>query len=731
MFSLVVTLVVLALVAVGVILGLLRGLNRSLVRFGAVVLAAFIAFGIATAAYPMIADKPLADLGVGEEVLGMIEAEISNPTLQDFLNYLLLSNDVVAELAELSPTLVEFILILPQALVAEVLFIILFFVVKLLLWIVQFFFNIFLLKKKKRRLIAALVGGLQGLFCACILLLPILGIMPIADQVVAIGNEYPTYDEDGNKVGISLVVDEIDREFCTPIHEDPTYAFLDAVGIRSICTNVFYKLSSVTNENGETRSFFLEIEQAAPAVFNVMQLTGISFDNLTEQDVALIKSTVTTIQNSSLLSGVVSDVLINGSDALASGNSILGFTLPEDMDEKTSTFLGDVLSSIASTESKKLIDDLPNVVDAAVTITQSGIIGGDASMTDILTDTDTTVNLLSSLANSSTLSPATISAVNTLGISQLGEALNIAPEEVENMFISDTEIFNNMTPEEREAEVEKLAGLLSSSAEIIEKFSAEGEVDLIDLLPEAGKLLDDMSNSALLGEATKGVVDGLLNSEAAKEIITDEAKDSILDKIENGDINFESTLSGIGAAHNLSQSITVGNGNVASDENVIAAVEQLFGSIDETTAEILKATLSSVLLQNMGVPEEAAEIAVIVFDTLLDEIAKFSPDDSTDYAKEAAAIESTLNFVTKIMENPNAAVSEETIYDLLDTALESETITNTIITASASIDLSHHFDDATLAEIDSIISAYENAAASAERVHACANALRSVFGIEA
>lgn len=725
MLSFLVTTVVLALAGLGVIFGLTRGLNRSLVRFAVVILSAVLAFALASAAYPMLVATPLADIGMNPAEFGL-EADA---TVNMLLQSLLTSNEQVAELLALSPTLSGFIMMLPQALVAEILFILLFFAVKFVLGFVQIFVNMIFIRKKNRRLIAALVGGAQGVFCACILLLPIFGIMPMMDQIVTSANEAATVDENGNKTGIFLTIDELDQGFCAPIHSDPVYATLDAIGVRSLCTNVFYDLSNVTDEAGNTRTFFREIEEAAPAVFNVMQLTGVSFENLTEQDVALIKNTVSSIQNSSLLSGVISDVLINGSDALASGGSILGVSLPTDMDSKTSAFLTDVFTSIASSESDEIIDDLPNVVDAVVTITQSGIMGEDASFDQLLSDKDTTVELLTTLTNSSTLSSVTVSAVNNFGITALGEALDIPEEELEDMFIKDPDIFNNMTPEEKAAEIEKLAGTLGATADILEKVGTEEGADLIDLLPTAGKLLDDMSSSALLGDATKGVVGALLNSEAAKEIITDSAKENILNKIENGEINYESTLTGIGAAHNFSQSITIGGSGAASSEEVVSAVEQLFTSLDEATAELLKETLNATLLENMDMPEEAAEIITAVFDALLDEIAKFEPTEDADYAKEAAAIESTLNFVSGLMENPETAVDQEALYDLLDAALESETITNTIIAASSVIDFSEELSPEDVAEISEFLDGYVNADVSEATVNACLDALRSIFGI--
>lgn len=729
MLSFLVTLIVLILAGLGAILGLCRGLNRSLLRFGIVILSAFLAFAFATAAYPMLLDMPVANF-TDPAQLGLA----ADATLDAFLQSLLASSEPVAELLAMSPTLRGFVMMLPQAIVAEILFVLFFFVLKFLLGFLQIFVNVFLLRQKKHRAIAAAVGGVQGIFCACILLLPLFGMMPLMDQVVASANQVATVDANGNKSEIFLTIEEIDNNFCAPIHSDPIYATFDAIGVRSLCTEVFYSLSNATDDNGDTRSFFREVEEVAPAVFNVVQLTGISFDSLSEQDVALIRNTVSTIQNSNLLSGVISDVLINGSDALANGGSVLGFSLSTDMDQKTSNFLTDVFSSIASSESEKLIDDLPNVVEAVVTVTQSGLINSDSSMTDILKDKESTVAVLSSLANSTTLSSATVSAVNNFGIAALGETLAIPEEELENMLIKDTEVFNKMTAEEKVAEVEKLADTIGAAVEILDKVNNAIESDIAEILPEAGKLLDNMSGSALLGDATKGVVGGLLNHESAKDLIPESAKENILSKVESGEINYESTLTSIGAAHNLSQSMGLGGSSspddAVNDEKIVGAVEQLFTALDEATAEILKESLSSALVQNMGVDEETGAIITSVFDALLDEIAKFKPTDETDYTKEAAAIKTTLNFVTTIVNSPAEAVTEDKIHDLLNTALESETITNTIISAAKTMDLSDNFDEVALADIAEILNSYENENIDSAIVAACTDAMRTVFGID-
>lgn len=725
MLSFLVTLIVLVLAGLGAIFGLCRGLNRSLLRFGIVILSAFLAFALATWLCPMILAAPLSNF-VDPGQLGLA----ADATLSTYLESLLSSHEQVAEMLAMSPTLRGFIMMLPQAIVAEIFFVMFFFVLKFLFGFLQIFVNAFLLRKKKHRLIAALVGGVQGVFCACVLLLPLFGIMPLMDQVITSANQAATVDEGGANSEIFLMVGELNNNFCAPLHSDPVYATLEAIGVRSLCTEVFYNLSNATDDNGDTRSFFREVEEATPAVFNVVQLTGISFDSLSEQDVALIKTTVTSIQDSGLLSGVISDVLINGSDALANGGSVLGFSLPTDADEKAASFFTEVLSSIASSESDELIDDLPNVVDAVVTVAQTGLIGGDASLTDILSDKENTVAVLSSLANSSTLSPATVSAVNNFGIGALGEMLQIPEEDVEDMLIKDPQIFNNMTPEQREEEIGKLADTIGATAEILEKMNGESETDITEILPAAGKLLDNMSESALLGDSTKAVVGGLLNNEAAKDIIPESAKENILAKVESGEINYESTLSSIGAAHNLSQSMGIGGSGTVDNDKVVEAVEQLFTTLDEATAEILKESISAVLVQNMGADEETAEIVGSVFDALVDEIAKFEPSDDADYEKEAAAIESTLNFVTGIIDNPAEAVTEEKLYDLLDTALESETITNTIIAAAETIDLSESFNEATLADIAEMIDSYVNESVEDATIAACADALRAIFAID-
>lgn len=784
MLSFVITLIVLVLAGLGALWGLSRGLNRSLIRFGAVLLSAVIAFILATSLYPAMVATPLVDIGMNPADHGLANDATVNALLQSLLT----SDPSMAQLFEASPTLRNFILMLPQALIAEVLFVLFFFVVKFVLGFIQIFFNIFLVRKKNRRLIAAGVGALQGVFCALVLLVPIFGLVPMMDQIVTTANTIATVDEDGNKSELFATIEQLGVNFCDPIKNDPAYVVFEFTGIRYLGTEVFYNLSNAQNDAGETHSVFREVNETVPAIMQAMKLSEVTFDELSEEEVAILQGLVSGVQDSTFLRGVLSELLINGSGAILDEDGFMGITLPSDMDENTSAIVTDLLTSLSESEPDVLVDDLPEIVDVVVSLVDIGLFSEDsAGIENLLSNKEDTAAFLLALANSHTLSPVAISAINNIGITTIGGIFELSQEEIDEMRIPDLNAFNNMTEIEREAEIEKIASTISALADLGEQMNQDSSTEIIDLFPQTGKMLNTMSSSVLLGKVSKAVVNGILNNEAAQGFLNEKTIETIRAKMESGGINFENTLSSIAAAHKLSQSLNTkpsappsepsnpsnpstpsnpsepsnpstpsepsnpsnpsnpstpstpsepSNPSVPSEpstpsvtDQFIGAVEDLFVSMDETTAEIMKESMTEQIVDSMGVPEDAKEGATTIFDNLLDEMAKFEPTEDTDYQKEAEAVQSTLTFVTDIFEKPEEAITEEKLTEVLDTALQSQTVTNTLINSGAETTITNQLTEEQLNDVSNILDNYVNESTDSETVDAAIEALRNLLGV--
>jgi hypothetical protein len=110
-------------------------------------------------------------------------------------------------------------------------------------------------------------------------------------------------------------------------------------------------------------------------------------------------------------------------------------------------------------------------------------------------------------------------------------------------------------------------------------------------------------------------------------------------------------------------------------------------------------------------------------------MAKFEPTEDTDYQKEAEAVQSTLTFVTDIFEKPEEAITEEKLTEVLDTALQSQTVTNTLINSGAETTITNQLTEEQLNDVSNILDNYVNESTDSETVDAAIEALRNLLGV--
>lgn len=844
------TSVLLFFVAVGLLFGLLRGTKKAIIRFAVVVLSAFIAVGFSAGVTDAMLYTPIAELPV--DITDSIGTAIpTDITLHDMLVEELRATPEIADLMEAAPTMTDFILTAPRAIVGVILFVVFFFVVKFVLGIVEWLFKLIFVRGSKGHLVGAIIGAAQGAFCALVVLVPVFGMMTVADSAIDAARAAKT--EDTPQDSIIVTITDFDEQIYAPLKEDPAYGILKSFGVDAMCTEVFYAVSTGYNAAGEEVNFFRTLNETVPALIQVLDLQSVDFENLSPDDLIKIRNLASTFADTPLVVDTLSEVLSGASSSLLAGESFMGITYPTDLDENTDAFLTDVLSTLANADKETLASDLPEIIDVVCVLMDSGVLDAMSSpdggnIDEILSDEEFLEELLGEMAESALLSEIAVSAINSFGMTTIAESLsvpkngdeayaamvdgldkelakysdldmssvvllstqkteaelatdavakillhyakNLAEEHaraaaysmlaahctagatpatkddieislaltaivalqpdtyepacvtLDDILITDKQIFSKMSEEERKEEISKLSKIVTGALALIDELqNNEGEpADSLAILPAVGELMNTMTDSVLLSEASQNIMVHFVSSDAVSDILDESAVTTLKEKISEGAVDYAATMSSISASYRLVEFLNSPPDVTESEpEKLAEIVEMLFTSIDETTIEILQKTVNNDFLAKMGVPEEAVAVSGIVVQTLFSEIGKTVSGENGElnYAAEGEAIQSLIGLLMKNESGEGEEISDEFLTDMIiDTILDSNTITNTLISVcenpEIAEDMAEWLNEDDRAAAAEVIAEYEaKLELDDERARECIAAIRVLLGITA
>ncbi len=821
------TLIVLAFAALGLLLGLARGWKKSTVRLAFVVVALLLSLALAPAIAETCLDYPIEESGM---------------TLQELVEQSLMSDATVGQLMEASPTLYSFILQAPKALVSLVLFVALFFVLKLVLLIPGVIINaIFCRNKSGSRLIGAVIGALQGVLCACVLLTPLMGIMPATDVAVAL--LFPTstletfsedddmiFDEDesfGSSTSPSYIMTGLQS-----LKSDPCYTIL-----HPLAEGMTTKLTTFQNKDGTSSSFIDDVRETIGVVVDIAKLSDIQLDNMTDEDNAALDAAIASLSDARLLSHVLSEVITNGADTLRRGETFLTLQLPDDLDDNTSAFFGDILDTLAESDQDALITDLWNVVEVIGTMSQCGVLeamtsGSAEDITALLQDEDNVQAILYAMSSSYILSPITVSAVNNYGMSTIAKTMEVPANQKtahsnlasvvlgymqrsaskeervamiqsalmdnatglseanaitasntlvdtydgltadkesvsaatvvtwmdglgipalssktfktlqiisSDLYIQNTDIFRQMNDTQRAEEAQRLAAVIAKTMQLTEALDSGLDLEeQWDILPQVGQLLNMMGNSTLLGNSSTKLMLHFLSMDAISSVMAPKAIQTARTKISQGTLDYESLFSSVAAAYRMAKAVDISSSASSSTtdtEELKKAVENLVTSLDRETVEIVRDTVDEKFLEDMGVPEEINSTASVVMDSYFSAVADIVDAEGIDIEKESAAVETMLGMIADVSSSTTETEGKSILTDeMLDTILDSEIITTTLVSTSQSEEVQQEIgdllSDADRNAIAEVLNNYESSAETSEKLSDCADALRLLFGIK-
>ena len=338
MFTIILIGIMALLVLIGTIKGITRGIGRQTVRTVTVILSAAIAF-IATSVLASMFYEKFGGM-TPEELVGIIES----------IGIQITGTDLEPILSNLSPETISYVIAIPLSLVIlPVVFVLLFIVIKLIMLIVHVIFSaIFGLSKKKNtaltRTFGGILGAVQGLACAVIITMPIVGIATTASTVMT------DLKENSENEAVVQIADDFNNTF-SEYTDSGMVKFLGAVG-----GNVLYNQFTTATINGE--SYNIPEEVAEPMV----QIVGASdklhdFDwkNLSEDSKEGIFIIIDAVDDSKYFKKITLDVLELATDAYFDG------ALDLEADELLIEILDSAFSVIGSIDEESFATDLKTI----------------------------------------------------------------------------------------------------------------------------------------------------------------------------------------------------------------------------------------------------------------------------------------------------------------------------------------------------------------------------------
>ena len=445
------------IIAFGMLMGAWRGVHRSFVRVGTLVLTAVAAFALAV---PVVS------------------------RLIDMLYYLILPEDVSSFLR--SSAFVEIVNGYYIAVTAPFIFVILFMVFSIISFIIYLIlaFSIFPGKKyregadgkaplRRHRLFGMLVGALSGMLVVACIHLPVYGYSGLVTDDLGETLEFTSdYVEFKNTKGVAEVISEI-----------------------TLGEMMFDKLTTAdaAGRHISIRKDVPELASATARIVNAFKEPAVDWN---EEDKIEVEQVFDSMQESEIVSTVISAGAETFRDGLRSGDGIGKFEIPEEYTDAVADVL-DKLSDKDSEEFTQIVETVKDMVFIFVDSIQRNS-ASEVSLELILADEKLLSDFLEALLTAPVFDPITVALFNS------GLDLMVAELGINDVLRVDEVALANATDAERRAEAKFLADVIP---QMVNASDAENGEETLEFSGASNVV--KLTDSLLLGSATKKAVRSL------------------------------------------------------------------------------------------------------------------------------------------------------------------------------------------------------------------------------
>ena len=359
----IVGLVILALFLLIIVLkmlgGLRRGVWRQLVRTGMTLLAAVVSY--------------IAAIWLSNHIIGSLNAENFESLIALVESYVPeLGNTLREAISSFDGELVEYILLLPSAiLLIPILTTLLFFVVNFVLKIVRAIIIKILGFKKARnstqRLGGAILAAIEGLIWITMVMLPICGALSLVDQAY---DKAISSAEDESKTELVETYDA----YLAPLTNNPAITFINSFGADAMANGI--ATVKIDDEQTNIREELLSF--AHIIIVDGSSLKGADLTAPTQEQKEAIGSIVDALGESPIMSRVLVHTLHSVPSIYNSG------LIPLDLGEEYGVIVDNLLTFLATTERETIGADLDTIQYFYFGFCDSGLISAIQNGEDIM-----------------------------------------------------------------------------------------------------------------------------------------------------------------------------------------------------------------------------------------------------------------------------------------------------------------------------------------------------------
>lgn len=466
--------VVLLLGLVGALKGLSRGLSRQVIRtltiVGSVALSIFIV-------------KTFSD--------SLFIEFFEGKTTQDLIN---LINEVMAELeaepidlsllANFDIDTLRYLISLPISLVLmPFIFVLFFIVISFLMLIVHAIVSGILGFRKKRnnaltRLLGFVLGAVQGVAVAFILMTPIFGYAQVYTETVSILEEQMPENE--TVVAMSAVYDT----YVKPTYEHPLIKFAKNAG----CDALFSAMVTVKFEEDVAIDMTDTVPTLASVFADATSLGGADFKSLTPDQEQTIKSIISTIDENDFLATILSGAVRGVAYSYTEG------ALPLEIGEPFDKIIDSAISIFHTSDRDNIASDLATIADVYFVLSRDGVLvafeGDSDTLMSVVTKRDpetgkTPINDVIDAINSNPRIKPLISMLTRLSVELMASNMDLG-EDGAQLYDKVTEGLNNTLAISKEGKTEEeyVAEVSASINTTLVENGIELEPEIVDTMAQ-------------------------------------------------------------------------------------------------------------------------------------------------------------------------------------------------------------------------------------------------------
>ena len=637
-----------ALVAIiGFIRGIFKGTFRSL---------ADICFVLVNAIASIFIAKGIANLLISpERVYGWMKT----------LNESLESEALADTIASLEPYLAEgellttvdlsYVMALPIAIIAPILFLVVFFVIGVIFKIVKTIIQKLFIPKTKSlplRLLGGALGAVRSVLAIALLLMPIVGFATYGVNTVHMADD-------------ALGEENSVTEIASQVYEYEGAITGGGFGAVSTCGGRWlFEILSTTEVNGIDVSLTDETERFVNIYVAGEKLIDADFTSLTKEDSENVDALIDRIEESEYLTSLISFVVSTASSELYNKQELMGFELPyygKSLDPVVQT----LLEIFSTTDKAGFVKDLRTFGTILDHLVEHGLFEQlgqeDGDIFIVLENGDFYSDILIDLYNNERTRPILPALVNGMQsfLYEVYEDVNGKPYGNGEIIKIDESKITALSMAE---EGHRLAIAIKEARYFATTVDTSGYVDEIVKTGDfaaLGRGLNQLRDSIFFGNSYRFLLDALLKSETCVKIgIFDK---NFVDNATKPDADMESLLL---ARQSLTRlTLAMWDGDTAAQEE---ALKVLLEQVSPEDVEALKELVTPENLKRYGVKGEKGQtissIATYVADTIYNHVYDDLNGDGSIEDEKHAEVESAAHIITVI----NGAYSDTHIENVFD-----------------------------------------------------------------